>query len=196
MRAALRADALVRSVDLVGSRANGTATALSDWDYHVSSPGPATVSLRLPDLTRPLRPLSALWDPLARHPVYMLIVPAGPHVAKVDLLLDLPERRPSAQPPKVSAATLPGIDAHFWDWNLWLGSKRLRGTDPVVRTELAKMWDYLLKPLGGSTAPTTQREAIIEYLWLRPLLQQRHNIRLAPDLGRAVQATLAAHGLL
>ena len=52
--AALRADPLVRSVSLVGSRADGTATTLSDWDYHVSSSDPAVVSLRLPDLTRPL----------------------------------------------------------------------------------------------------------------------------------------------
>jgi hypothetical protein len=35
--AALQADPLVRSVSLVGSRADGTATTLSDWDYHVSS---------------------------------------------------------------------------------------------------------------------------------------------------------------
>jgi predicted nucleotidyltransferase len=75
--AALRADPRVRSVSLVGSRADGTATTLSDWDYHVSSSDPAAVSLRLPDLTRPLRPLSQLWDPLARHPGYMLIV--APH---------------------------------------------------------------------------------------------------------------------
>lgn len=195
--AALRADPLVRSVSLVGSRAYGTATTLSDWDYHVSSSDPAAVSLRLPDLTRPLRPLSQLWDPLARHPVYMLILAAtGPYVVKVDLLLDLPERRPPADPPAVTAATLPGIDAHFWDWNLWLGSKRLRGTETLVRTELAKMWGYLLKPLGGIAAPTTQHEAIAEYLRLLPRLERRHNIHIAPDLGSAVQATLAANGVL
>lgn len=195
--AALRADPLVRSVSLVGSRADGTATTLSDWDYHVSSSDPAVVSLRLPDLTRPLRPLSQLWDPLARHPVFMLIVAGtGPHVVKVDLLLDLPEQRPSASPPVVTAATLPGIDAHFWDWNLWLGSKHLRGTETLVRTELAKMGDYLLKPLGGIAAPTTQQEAIAEFLRLLPRQERRHNIHVAPELGRAVQATLAAHGVL
>jgi hypothetical protein len=194
--AALRADPLVRSVTLVGSRAEGTATTLSDWDYHVGSSDPAAVSLRLPDLTRPLRPLSQLWDPLARHPVYMLIVAAtGTHVVKVDLLLDLPERRRS-DPPAVTAATLPGIDEHFWDWNLWLGSKRLRGTETLVRTELAKMWGYLLKPLGGSAAPATQHEAIAEYLRLRRRLERRHDIHIAPGLGRAVQETLGAVGLL
>jgi hypothetical protein len=195
--AALRADPLVHSVSLVGSRADGTATMLSDWDYHVGSSDPAAVALRLPDLTQPLRPLSQLWDPLARHPVHMLIVAAtGPYVVKVDLLLDLPERRPSADPPAVSAATLPGINAHFWDWNLWLGSKRLRGTETLVRTELAKMWGYLLKPMGGTAAPTTQHEAIAEYLRLLPRLERRHDLHIAPDLGRAVQATLAAHGVL
>ena len=197
VRTALLADPLVRSVSLVGSRADGTATTLSDWDFHVGSSDPATVSLRLPELTRALRPLSQLWDPLARHPVYMLIVAAaGRQVVKVDLLLDLPERRPSADPPAVTAATLPGIDAHFWDWNLWLAGKRLRGTETLVRTELAKMWGYLLKPLGGLAAPTTQPEAIAEYLRLLPRLERRHHIHVAPDLGRAVRATLAANGLL
>jgi hypothetical protein len=197
VRAALRADPLVRSVTLVGSRAYGTATALSDWDYHVDSSDPAAVSLRLPDLTRPLRPLSQLWDPLARHPVYMLLLAATEtHAVKVDLLLDLPQRRRPADPPPVTAATLPGIDAHFWDWHLWLGSKRLRGNETLVQTELAKMWDYLLKPLGGVTAPTTQQGAIAEYLRLRPWLERRHNVHIAPSLGRAVQQTLAAVGLL
>jgi hypothetical protein len=194
--AALRADPLVRSVTLVGSRADGTATTLSDWDYHVGSSNPAAVSLRLPDLTRPLRPLSQLWDPLSRRPVYMLLVAAtATHVVKVDLLLDLPERRRSADPPAVTADTLPGIDAHFWDWNLWLGSKRLRGNETLVGAELAKMWAYLLGPLGGIAAPTNQHEAIAEYLRLRLQLERRHNIHIAPGLGRAVQETLAAVGL-
>jgi nucleotidyltransferase-like protein len=190
--AALRIDPLVKAVALVGSRANGTPTPLSDWDYHIISPDPAAVSLRLPDLTQPLEPLSQMWDPLARHPVYMLIVAAGPHVTKIDLLLDLPVRQPTPPP----AVTLPGIDAHFWDWNLWLGSKRLRGTEELVRTQLTAMGGYLLKPMGGNATPATQPEAIAEYLRLRPLLEQQHNLRLAPGLGRAVRATLAANGLL
>ena len=127
----------------------------------------------------------------------MLIVAAtGPYVVKVDLLLDLAERRPSADSPAVTAATLPGIDAHFWDWNLWLGSKRLRATETLVRAELAKMWGYLLKPLGGIAAPTTQREAIAEYLRQLQRLERRLDIHIPPDLGRAVQATLAASGVL
>jgi hypothetical protein len=58
------------------------------------------------------------------------------------------------------------------------------------------MWGHLLKPLGGIAAPTTQHEAIAEYLRLLPRLERRHNIHIAPALGRAVQATLAANGVL
>jgi hypothetical protein len=195
--AAMRADPMVRSVALVGSRGNGTATELSDWDYHVSLSDPVAVSLRIAQLVRPLRALSQLWDPLAKRPVYMLLVAAsgGAPVAKLDLLLDLPERHPSADPPPISAASLPGIDAHFWDWNLWLGSKRLRGAETLVRDELAKMRDYVLTPLGGSAAPNTQRETIAEYLRLRRQQELRHGIHIAPELGIAVQETLTAAGL-
>jgi hypothetical protein len=195
--AALRADPMVRSVALIGSRGEGTATRLSDWDYHVGSSDPVAVSLRLPDLVRPLRPLSQLWDPLARRPVYMLLVvqASGAPVVKVDLFLDLPERRPSAEPSATTAANLRGIDAHFWDWTLWLGSKRLRGAETLVRDELVRMWDYVLKPMCCEAAPTTQREAIAEYLRLRRRQEERHGVHVAPELGIAVQRTLAAAGL-
>jgi hypothetical protein len=195
--AALRVDPDVRSVALVGSRSVGTATKLSDWDYRISSSTPVAVAHRLPYLVRPLRPLAQLWDPLATSPAYMLIMAeaAGPLVAKIDLLLDLRERRRSAGPPAVTAANLPGIDMHFWDWNLWLGSKRLRGAETLVRDELAKMWHHLLQPLGSNAVPDIQRKAIAEYLRLRPQQELRHRVRIAPELGTAVQQTLAEAGL-
>jgi predicted nucleotidyltransferase len=40
VRAAVLADPRVRSVELIGSRATGTATELSDWDYRIASPTP------------------------------------------------------------------------------------------------------------------------------------------------------------
>lgn len=197
VRVALRADPLVRSVALVGSRGDGTATRLSDWDYHVGSSDPVAVALRLPDLVRPLRPLSHLWDPLARHPVYMLLMvqASGAPVVKVDLFLDLPERRPAAGPSATDAADLRGVDAHFWDWTLWLGGKRLRGAQTLVRDELVRMWEHLLRPMGCQTAPTTQREAIAEYLRLRRRQEERQGVHVEPELGIAVQRTLAAAGL-
>jgi predicted nucleotidyltransferase len=36
IRAAVLADPRVRSLELIGSRATGTATELSDWDYRIA----------------------------------------------------------------------------------------------------------------------------------------------------------------
>lgn len=49
-----------------------------------------------------------------------MLVVAGP--VKIDLIF---EGVPHAREPAwtVDASTLAGIDAHFWDWTLWLASK-------------------------------------------------------------------------
>jgi hypothetical protein len=52
--------------------------------------------------------------------------------AKVDLIFSEPHARLPAW--QVSAATLPGIDDHFWDWVLWLSAKQQAGkSDPDDR---------------------------------------------------------------
>src|SRR5919197_3776568 len=72
----------VRSVELVGSRADGTATAFSDWDFGVEANDFAALADALPDLLSPLQPLAQQWDRLSPEWCWMLIL-AGP--AKVDL---------------------------------------------------------------------------------------------------------------
>ncbi len=58
--AVVMADPRVQSVELAGSRAAGTATELSDWDYRISPADPAAVAERLPALVAELRPLAQL----------------------------------------------------------------------------------------------------------------------------------------
>jgi hypothetical protein len=193
IRTALMTDPRVLSVELVGSRAAGMATVLSDWDYRISSTEPGAVATQLPLLVAELRPLARLWDPLATSPVFMVVL-AG--AVKADLL-------PGARPNPTTAAggrtprpELHDIDAHFWDWNLWLGAKRLRGQDTLVRAELGKMWRHLLRPLGAAGPPATQQQAIILYLGLRPKREQQLGQAVSPDLGNAVITRLQAAGLL
>lgn len=110
-------DARIGGVELAGSRARGTVTALSDWDFTVSTADFEAIREALPSLTAPLRPVVAQWDRLSRNWCYMMIlILAGP--AKVDLIFDQPH--PMAAPWLVSAATLAAIGDHCWDWALWL----------------------------------------------------------------------------
>jgi hypothetical protein len=101
----LSSDARIGGVELTGSRARGTVTALSDWDFAVSTADFEAIQDALQSLTAPLRPVIAQWDRLSRNWCYMLIL-AGP--AKVDLIFDQPY--PIASPWLVSAATLAAID--------------------------------------------------------------------------------------
>jgi hypothetical protein len=117
----------------------------------------------LPRLVEPLRPLSRQWDRLSPFPTYMLMLP-GP--VKVDLLfLDRPN--PPAPPWRVSAETLPAIDAHFWDWILWLEGKRRAGRDDLVAEQLGFLHEHLLAPLGSERRPETVAAALAAYLELR-----------------------------
>jgi hypothetical protein len=190
IRAAVTADPLVQSVELVGSRAARTATVLSVWDYRIRSADPSAVAERLPDLVVALKPLAHLWDPLAASPVYIVVLPGA---VKVDLF---PGSPPGPSGWRTRPATLGKIDHHFWDWNLWLGSKRLRGQDELVSAELTKMWEHLLRPLGAARPPATQQQAVGAYLELR----RRHELQLGHplcrDLGNAVITRLRAAGLL
>lgn len=166
----------VRTVRLSGSRARGTATEWSDWDFQVDAADFPAVAAALPELVRPLRPVAQLWDPLSRHHVYALLLP-GP--VEVDLLFDVPHRpEPPWQP---AAATLPPIDAHLWDWLLWLVSKRHRGEARLVRDEMAKMHRHLLAPLGVATVPATLEEAAADYLAARDRAERDFGIRVPRD---------------
>jgi hypothetical protein len=124
----------------------------------------------------------------------MVILPGA---VKADLFPGVSARPGAARAPRTLSASLRDIDAHFWDWNLWLGAKRLRGQDEIVKAGLAKMWWYLLRPLGAARPPATQLDAISAYLGLRDSHEQQlGGHAVIRDLGNAVVTRLQAAGLV
>jgi len=186
--AALLAHPHVVEVELVGSRAAGTAGPLSDHDFVVRADDLAAVLDELPAIVAPLDPLSQQWDRLGPpdYSCYMLML-RGP--AKIDLIFpDLPHR---ADPPwEVTAATLPGIDAHAWDWLLWMASKRQAGRDELVREQLDLLHEHLLAPLGVAAPPSTIPDAVDAYRSARDAAEGRVGVRVPRALEREVLPVL------
>jgi hypothetical protein len=149
----------VRGVELVGSRADGSPTPLSDWDFIVVTDRFDDVARALPSLVTPLDPLAQQWDRISDYPCYMLML-SGP--VKVDLIFP-GEPYESLPPWTVTPDTLDRIDQHFWDWILWLASKREKGQDDLVRSELLKMHDHLLGPLGMDRVPRSIEATVERY---------------------------------
>lgn len=167
--ALLRASGHVEAVELGGSRARGTATRLSDWDFVVDTDDFASLADDLPRLVAPLEPLVAQWDPLSDYECYMLVLP-GP--VKVDLIFaDVPHE--DAPPWEVSPTTLQRIDDHLWDWLLWLASKVASGREERVEAELAKLHRHLLAPMGVERVPRSLGEAVDRYLAARDRWEAR-----------------------
>lgn len=182
VRSALEADTTVRSIRLVGSRAEGTASGLSDWDFAVETDDFRALALRLPRLIEPLDPLVAQWDPLGKIRCYMLIV-RGP--TKVDLIFD--EAQEESPPWSVTRETLPRVDGHFWDWALWLAAKAAGGKDEVVAHELRKMHRHLLGPLGVESPPRSVDDAVAAYVSARDAAEARLSVRVPRTLEREVR---------
>jgi hypothetical protein len=159
VRAALLPHRHIRAVELVGSRTTGSSTPLSDWDFEVETDDFGAVARALPALVSALEPLAQQWDRISAYPCYMLML-TGP--VKVDLIFP-GEPYESLPPWTVSAETLDGIDQHFWDWILWLASKREKGKDDLIRRELEKMSEHLLRPLGVDAAPGSIEAALEGY---------------------------------
>jgi hypothetical protein len=163
---------------LVGSRANDQATEYSDWDFAVTTTDFASLARDLAGLLAPLHPLSQQWDRLSERYCWMLML-RGP--TKVDLIfVDEPHAaEPTWEP---AADTLNAIDAHFWDWMLWLRGKRAKGETELVADELRKLFVHLLSPLGVSEIPSSISEAVSRYRDAREVTERR--------LGRHVQRAL------
>jgi hypothetical protein len=188
VKAALLPHPHVRAVAFVGSRAAGTATPLSDWDFNIEVDDFAVVAADLPALVSELEPLARQWDRLSPTICYMLML-TGP--AKVDLILsDVPHR--PLPPWAVTEETLHEIDDHFWDWILWLASKSLSGKDRVVVEELEKMSANLLRPMGVEEVPTSIRAATSSYRNARDRLESRLGVAVSRRLEREVLPVLPA----
>jgi predicted nucleotidyltransferase len=178
----------VDGVRLVGSRGRGDPTPLSDWDYEVDTARFDEVADALPAAVAPARPLATLWDPLGERPNFTVLLD-GP--AKVDLIFDGHPFSPS--PPWVpSAESLPAIDAHFWDWTLWLGAKQLRSEADLVRGQLDHLHQHLLAPMGAAGPPADLADAVESYLAQRSEQERRFGVVVDRRLGDQVAPALAS----
>jgi hypothetical protein len=185
--AIVRAHPAVREVRFVGSRAEGRATVLSDWDFLVEVENFGVVGDALPRLVAPLEPLAQQWDRLSSRRCWMLIL-AGP--AKVDLIFpDEPHRAEPAWKP--ARDNLDAIDAHFWDWMLWLAAKHARGNVDLVGAELKKLFGHLLVPLGAKRRPRSIAAAVAEYRAARAQAEARFAVVVDRGLEAAVAPALA-----
>ena len=169
----------------MGSRARGDALPPSDWDFKITTGAFAEVRQRLPAVAARLRPVVAQWDRLSSTWCYMLIL-AGPE--KVDLIFTEPHAALPAW--QVTAATLPGIDDHFWDWVLWLAAKQQAGKAGLVAAELAKLHEHLLAPLGVPAQPARLGQAIGDYRAARRRWEQRLNCQVPRAAEQAVNPAL------
>lgn len=182
----------VLRVELVGSRGRGETSALSDWDFQIHTTNAAALVRELPALVRPLDALAAQWDRLTERATYMLMLPGA---IKVDLFPG--DARRQIDPPwEPTSENFAAIDAHLWDWVLWLGSKSLRRQRDVVGEELHKLYRNLLGPLGVATSPTTIEDAVTEYCTTRDRREREWGISVGRRLGDEVSAALSRHGVI
>jgi hypothetical protein len=186
--ACVEPDPAFRSIRLVGSRADGSATEFSDWDFRVEATDFAAAADALPHLLAPLRPLAQQWDRLSPEWCWMLIV-GGP--AKVDLIF--PDEPHSNEPPwEPDRDNLEAIEAHFWDWMLWLKGKEASGKSELIASELDKLLEHLLAPLGVKRRPSSIATAIASYRDARDRAEQRLGVTVRRDLEVAVAPVFAS----
>jgi hypothetical protein len=168
----------VRSVRLVGSRAEGRASPQSDWDYLVVTDDFGTLADDLSNLCAPLDPLAQQWDRLSSHYVWMLML-RGP--VKIDLIF--PDEPHEPEPPWTpTEENLAAIDRHFWDWTLWLDSKHPVGGHDLVASELDKLFAHILAPLGVERRPASIIEAVAEYERARARAEEPFGCRVPREL--------------
>ncbi len=171
----------IRSIRLVGSRAEGRANSFSDWDFRVETHDFGAAAEALPGLVAPLEPLAQQWDRLSPEWCWMLIL-RGP--AKVDLIF--PDEPHTEEPPwQPNHGNLGAIDAHFWDWMLWLRGKEASGKADLVASELDKLFDHLLAPLGVKHPPRSIGDALASYRRAREDAERRFGVIVRRELEAA-----------
>lgn len=184
---AVECHASVRQVLLVGSRAAGTATAFSDWDFAIETDDFAAVARDIGGLLVPLDPLTQQWDRLSETWCWMAIL-RGP--AKLDFIF---AESHSGEPPwQPRRANLAAIDDHFWDWAMWLKSKQARDDAELERRELDKLFVHILDPMGVATRPQSLDEALSSYLKARDRLEGEFGVSVPRALEHEVVPILRA----
>jgi hypothetical protein len=115
-----------------------------------------------------------------------MLILAGP--VKVDLIFAEPH---DLLPPwQVAAATLPGIDDHFWDWLLWLSAKQAPANTILSRPN-SPSCTRTCSPLGVPAVPATPGQAIVGYEAARNGWQQRLRRRVSRAAEQAVRPALS-----
>jgi hypothetical protein len=118
----------------------------------------------------------------------MLIV-RGP--AKVDLIF--PDEPHSNEPPwEPDHDNLEAIEAHFWDWMLWLRGKEASGNTELIAGEMHKLFDHLLAPLGVKRRPSSIAGAIASYRDARDHAEQQFGVAVRRDLEAAAAPAFAS----
>jgi len=176
----------VQTIELVGSRAEGRANDRSDWDFRVVTDAFERLAPSLPKLLAPLDPIAQQWDRLSEHPCWMLML-VGP--VKIDLIF-AEETQAPGPPWTPTADNLAEIDAHFWDWILWLGSKEAAGKEELLRDELHKLFDNLLEPLGATEPPISIVDAICDYRGARDRAEASLGVKIPRTLEDEVAPAL------
>lgn len=182
----IQTDPRVALAELIGSRARGDATPFSDWDFGLEVHDFPSFSKDIALLVAQLNPLAKQWDRLSETKCYMLIVP-GP--TKVDFLF--PEVPNEKSPPwRVGKGSLNEVDAHFWDWMLWLASKQFRGDIDLVSSELQKLFNHLLQPMLVEDVPESISDAINAYKMARGHWETKLQISTDRELQNEVEPLL------
>ena len=163
----------------MGSRARGSATRFSDWDFRVETDDFEQLASALPDLVADLDPLASLWDPITGGEACYMLILEGP--TKVDLIFDHPRANDPAW--TVRADTVAAVDDHFWDWTLWLCAKQAAGKEDLVTGQLRKMFQHLLQPMGATEVPASLQEAVGVYERLRAGWEERFGVVVSRRLG-------------
>jgi hypothetical protein len=110
---------------------------------------------------------------------------------KVDLIF--PEEPHAHEPPWApSAENLDAIDAHLWDWLLWLRPKETSGKRELVAAELEKLYVHLLRPLGVERVPSSVADAVELYRPARDAAAARLGGSVSPPLEAEVSRALSA----
>ena len=184
--AALEGHPAIRSVRLVGSRARGTATDFSDWDFALETTDFDSLASDLAELVARLDPLAQQWERLSQPTAYILILP-GP--IEVDLLFL--DRTNETRPPwEVNSDTLPDIDAHFWSWILWLGGKLAASQQNRVEHGFEAMYEHILQPLGVKRVPDSVEVALSLYSKAREEAEARLGVEVSRELEQEVRKGL------
>jgi hypothetical protein len=146
----------------------------------------AALSESLPKLLAPLEPIVEQWDRLSETWCWMLIL-RGP--VKIDLIFP-DEPHAEEGPWEPGPETLAGIDGHFWDWMLWLRGKEAAGKTEQVASELQKLFEHLLGPLGAEAPPSSVDQAVASYRAARGRAERRFGRRVSRELEQAVAPSL------